>query len=80
MTFDQFHNALRVLLNIDYDEFAQAVNKAQTDLPPGFPRDEPEEQWPVFRDNPHMWMVRAPTPQAEAIWSIVEARSVRKAA
>ncbi len=77
MTFDQFHAALRVLLNIDYPEFAEAVVRAQADLPDGFPRDDPGEQWPAFRDNPHGWFIRAPGAQAREVWAIVKQRTLR---
>lgn len=73
MEFAEFHNGLRVLLNIDYPEFEQAVHAGQADLPASL-RDDPAEQWPAFRDNPHRWFIRAPTAQALQIWTIVKER------
>jgi hypothetical protein len=73
MNFTEFHNALRILLNIDGDQFAKAVIEAQANIPATM-RDDPERMWPAFRENPWRWMIKAPTPQAKAIWALVEAR------
>lgn len=78
MTYAVFHNALRILLNIEYSEFERAVNDAQADLPANFPRDLPAEQWPRFRDNPFRWFIVAPDAQSKALWRIVEARNFVK--
>lgn len=73
MEFKEFHNALRILLNIDADEFIKAVHPEHDGSPP--PQDHPYwKDWYRFRDNPHMWMIRVPTAQAQAIWALVEAR------
>ncbi len=69
MTFTEFHNALRVLLNIDGDEFLRAL----------WPNEEPnflmhDEAWEAFDDDPHMWFIKAPDAAARAIWAIVEER------
>lgn len=71
MTFTQFHNAMRILFNIDADEFIQAVYGRDT-KPPDDSREW--KDWKFFRDHPHEWFLRAPTEKAEAIYAIIEAR------
>ena len=72
MIFQDFHNGLRLLLNVDKDTFEQAVNEAQAQLPPNFPRDAPD--WPKFKANPFEWFIRAPTAQALKLWVIMQRR------
>lgn len=66
MTFNEFHNALRVLSSIDYPEFDDAIRPVGGHLP-GL-------TWSQFRDNPWAWFIRVPTAQAQAVWNIVERR------
>lgn len=61
MTFNEFHNALRILVNIDMDEFCKAVPD--------------EKQWAAFAINPHGWFIRACDAHAKPIWKIVEERN-----
>lgn len=76
MTFAEFHNGLRVLLNIDQDEFTQAIWPEHDGTRPA--RDsEMGRAWQAFRCDPHMWFIRAPTERAQAIWKIVEQRTAR---
>jgi len=72
MDFHQFHNGLRVLLNIDADEFLQATFGIDTK-----PADNSREWgvWTSFRDNPYRWFIRAPTDKAKAVFAIIEQRS-----
>jgi hypothetical protein len=90
MTFNEAHNFLRILLNIDADEFLHATTGK--DEPQSYWRDAAkrcsinphrEDQapeclefadWCKFLDNPHLWFIRAPTDKAKAIWALVEAR------
>jgi len=60
-----FHNKLRILLGIDLHELeAAGLTLSQMD-------------WYTFRENPFRWFIAASTEDAEAVWSIVERRSVR---
>lgn len=68
MTFERFHNALRILLNIEWHEFAGAIGPLYHDGRP------PHEQWERFRNDPHRWFISAPTAHARAIWELVKAR------
>lgn len=61
MTKHEFHNALRILLNIDMDEFVAAGCDA--------------DQWPAFRGNPHMWFIRASDRDAERVWLLIAGRN-----
>ncbi len=61
MTLRKFHNALRILLNIDMDEFVAAGCRS--------------EQWREFRDNPHAYFIEAADREADALWKIIEERN-----
>lgn len=76
MNFHQFHNAMRVLFNIDADEFLRAVYGIDTRP------DENSREWGTwifFRDHPHEWFLRAPTEKAEAIYALIEDRDRHRA-
>lgn len=60
LTLRRFHNALRILMNIDVDQFVAAGGSIV--------------EWTDFRDNPHLYFVRASDAVAEALWRIAEAR------
>lgn len=67
MTFAQFHNGLRILLNIDrHDLVERGIIKANDN-----------NAWGEFRRDPFRWFVKAPDAKAKAIWALVEARQVR---
>jgi len=53
MNMREFHNGLRVLLNIDKGEFDAALHAVGSAALLG------EQEWPRFRSNPHMWFIRA---------------------
>lgn len=61
IAIDDFHNRLRIMIGIDAHEFAAA----------GLTR----EQWQSFDANPYRFFIRADVRTAQAIWSILEARS-----
>lgn len=58
MNANQFANALRILRNIDQFEVKFLTTS----------------QWPKFRDDPYVFMMRADGPTLEKIWAIVESR------
>ena len=72
MQFDEFHNALRILLNIDYHEMEQAGVEF------GDSHTDREKGWAKFRDNPHRWFIQASDEDANCVWKIIEARQPRK--
>ena len=61
MTFDEFHNGIRVLFYIERDEFAAAVR---------FPQD-----FGAFTMNPHTWFVKSGDEDAMGLFAIVERRN-----
>lgn len=63
MTFREFHNGLRVLANIDRDEFVA--------------KGLPDADWPSFRDDPWRYFIRASDVMAEGLFEIIESRAVR---
>jgi hypothetical protein len=63
---DAFHNKLRIMLGIDAHEFALAGLTM--------------EQWRRFDADPYRFFIRADDRTAAAIWSIIQARSSKRAA
>ena len=57
LDFDRFHNALRIMLNLDEHELELS-----------------RPDWLLYMKDPFRWFVRAPTPEAERIWALIEAR------
>lgn len=73
MQLPEFHNALRILLNIDADEFLGALYPEDGGALP--PSVSPKwTQWNDFRRCPHRWFIQAPTSDAEAVWALVVKR------
>lgn len=74
MKLREFHNALRILVSIDADQFIQAVYGQEIE-----PHHDNEawKGWRAFRDDPYRWFIRAADPHAEAIWKIMEERNQR---
>lgn len=75
MELREFHNALRVLLNIDADEFVGAVyakEYAGIDTPNLL---EIKSNWVRFQENPWFWFIRANDTDAKAIWAVIEERN-----
>lgn len=67
MTFAQFHNALRVLTIIDYDELVAAGV------------ENIDRRWASFQADPFRWFIRASDADAAKVWAIIEARQSRRA-
>ena len=69
MTFAEFHNGLRILINIDRWELEEAgVLKTRG---PIFNR---EERWKAFRENPYRFFIGADTPTAKKLWDLIQKR------
>lgn len=64
MEFKQFHDALRILANIDRDELESAGVLAKGD----------HNQWGEFRRNPFRWFIRVPDAKSLKLWGIIETR------
>ena len=64
MTLREFHNALRLLLNIDMFELEEAGVIAKDDM----------RAWYEFRDNPWRWFITAPAQTAAKLWALMEKR------
>ena len=69
--FRVFHNRLRILRNIDHDEFGQAAGYGDT-------RDcVPDEDWRKFRDNPYTWFIQADTDKSQGVFEYILGRESR---
>lgn len=60
--FRRFHNALRILANLDADEL---IAGGVIDEPTGFRR---------FEDDPYRWFIRADDARAAALWALIQSR------
>lgn len=67
MTFERFHNALRIMLSIDMSELVAAGVIAGGD----------KTSWEKFRDNPYRWMLRVDDDTAQRLWLLIESRQRR---
>jgi hypothetical protein len=64
-----FQNKLRILNSIDRHELIEAgLMASERDL----------IRWQIFRENPHLWLMKADDDRAEKLWSIIEKRSAGK--
>lgn len=59
MTFNEFHNGLRILMNIDGPDLRGIV---------------PAERMREFMDNPHRFFIRCDAETAQRLWKIVKDR------
>lgn len=78
MTFEQFHNGLRLLRSIDLHELqAEGLWVEAKD-----PRNDSEwkawEGWMKFRDNPHDFLIRCDDETAAKIWAVMVKRGATK--
>ncbi|KKK78214.1 hypothetical protein LCGC14_2845800 [marine sediment metagenome] len=64
MTLREFHNGLRILLNLDLDELATAGAMEHRDF----------DTYAEFRTDPFRWFIRASDQRAEAVWSLMQER------
>jgi hypothetical protein len=53
MNKDQFHNLLRILINLDHYLVEEVIS---------------EEEWPKFRDNPWQWFISAAPHKSDFVW------------
>ena len=65
MTLREFHNGLRILLNIDMHELEEAGVIAKDDM----------QDWYKFRRDPFRWLITAPDEAAERLWALMEKRT-----
>lgn len=75
-----FHNRLRIMRSIDRRELEAA---GVIDVPRGMDvyegcMREPNAKWARFERDPFDFLIRADDPTAQAIWSIIEARSGKR--
>ncbi len=68
MLFAEFHNALRILANIDMRDLVAA----------GALSDDDTAGWQAFRDNPWRWFIQVGDAERAAVWRIVLARQPKK--
>lgn len=64
MNIREFHNGLRVLLNIDRHELESA----------GIIKTNDHNAWGEFRRDPFRWFIRADDERAKKLWALMERR------
>ena len=62
--FDAFHNRLRIMTSIDFDELVDA----------GVIEDDDEAEWDAFRKDPYRWFILADDDKARELWLLIERR------
>ena len=70
MDIREFHNALRILLNIDRDEL-EAV---------GVIDHADHNAWGTFTRDPFRFFIRSDDATADKLWAIIEARQSKRRA
>ena len=73
----KFHNALRIMRNIDGAEFLAAIHGSE-EARAMLPIDHHSStwlDWVKFRDNPWAWFIQASEESSDAIWVLVEMRN-----
>ena len=64
MEYKEFHNALRIMMNIDRDEMERAKLIDKGD----------HNQWGTFRKDPFRWFLRMPDNKALIFWDLLKKR------
>lgn len=64
MEFREFHNGLRILINIDRDELVDAGVLDRNDF----------HGWLKFGADPFRWFVKASDEQAGKLWALMKKR------
>ena len=64
MTLREFHNGLRILLNLDRDVLEAA----------GVLKHADHNAWGTFKRDPFRWFIRASDTQADRLWALMQTR------
>jgi hypothetical protein len=64
MTFDEFHNGIRILLNLDMSHLVVGGVIAPDD----------HTAWAEFRSNPHLYFIRSGDERAGRLWALMQQR------
>ena len=75
MDFADFHNALRILLNIDQPEFDETLDPMDRQEAGALAGEWADRKWRRFRDDPHRYFIEACDSQAKKLFAIIEERS-----
>ncbi|BCP53831.1 hypothetical protein K32_24480 [Kaistia sp. 32K] len=67
MTLEQFHNGLRILLNLDLHDLVAFGVIDTGDL----------NAWRAFQASPWAWMIRAEDRRCRNLWTLMQTRMVR---
>lgn len=70
MSLEEFHNGLRILLNLDFDDLVRA----------GVFDEHRVDEWEKFRLDPFRTFIRADEETAERIWELIQARQQHRRA
>ena len=64
ISLDEFHNGLRILLNLDFRDLVQA----------GVFKPNDDEAWQRFQRDPFRYFLRADEDAADRIWELIRSR------
>ncbi len=62
MTLREFHNGVRILLNLDRDVLERA----------GVIKHGDYKAWDTFRRDPFHWFIKASDDEAERLWALMQ--------
>jgi hypothetical protein len=72
MKFEDFHNGLRVLMNIEFDEFQKRVGHDWNSV------GLVEDQYQRLVSNPHRYFIQAPDCVVERLFAIITERNAER--
>jgi hypothetical protein len=67
LTFAEFHNALRIMLNLDQSDLVQA----------GVLDAKDEQGWRNLSADPFRWFIRTSDARADRFWLLIKSRQPR---
>lgn len=67
MTFDEFHNALRIMASLDEHELVAASVIESDD----------KGAWGDFTADPYRWFIRAADQDAVKLWALIQSRQTK---
>ncbi len=70
LSIEEFHNGLRILLNLDFDDLAKAGVFEVSQI----------DRWQQFQRDPFRFFIRTDEETADALWRLIQERMKRRAA
>lgn len=75
MELAEFHNGLRVLMNIDQPEFEATLDPDDRKMFTRMEAGWAERMWIRFRDHPHRYFIECCQSQTDKLFAIIQERN-----